>query len=220
MISSKGGVGKTTASLLLAGEIARAGKSVGLIDSDPNFPLVRWSKRANRSLSAIAVYGDADDDSIIETIEASAQRHDFTIVDLEGTANARITYAVSQSQLTLIPLQGSALDAEEAAKSIRLIRSLEKVSRRVVPYRVFFSRVPAAIRERTLINLETQFRDAEIPLLPVSVIDRAAYRALFSFGETLDELDPTQVSGLEQAKTNTTAFAQAVLDVLKEGRPG
>ena len=38
--SPKGGVGKSTAAVLLASEIAEAGKATTLIDADPNRPMV------------------------------------------------------------------------------------------------------------------------------------------------------------------------------------
>jgi chromosome partitioning protein len=51
----------------------------------------------------------------MDVIEEEAQRSTFVICDLEGTASLTVSYAVSRSDLVLIPLQGSHLDAAQAS---------------------------------------------------------------------------------------------------------
>ena len=84
MVSSKGGAGKTTTALILAGEFAEAGKTVTLVDADPNRPIEAWSKRGEVPKN-IRVTVDEDADTIIDTIDAERKRSHFVIVDLEGT---------------------------------------------------------------------------------------------------------------------------------------
>jgi len=216
MVSSKGGAGKTTAALVLAGELSAAARSVVLIDADPNQPLVFWSELEGRP-PTIDVVADQSADTILNNIEQAQARADFVIVDLEGTANNRISFAVSQSDLVLIPVQGSVLDAQEAAKSIKLIKQMSQVANREIPYAVFFSRVPAAIREKTLRDIEEQFAAGGVTVLKSSLVDRAAYRSMFSYGGTLHTLQLNQVSGLGGARSNAAFYAQAVLNELKKG---
>jgi len=216
LVSSKGGVGKTTSAVVLAGEFAAAGRKVVLIDADPNRPLEAWS-RLRQLPDVLRVVVDDSAETIIDTIEDSQVGADFVIVDLEGTATDRIGFAAARSDLVLIPLQSSVLDAAEAAKSVKLVRQMWKVASREIPYRAFYTRVPPVIRERTARDIERQFSDAAIPTLPVTLIDRAAYRALFSLGGTLHELEKADVSGLESARENAREFAQAVINTLRGG---
>jgi len=182
-----------------------------LIDADPNRPLEAWS-RLRALPEALRIIVDDSAETIIDTIEDARAAADFVIVDLEGTATDRIGFAVARSDLVLIPLQSSVLDAAEAAKSVKLVRQMWRVANREIPYRVFFTRVPPAIRERTARDIDRQFSDAAIPALSATLIDRAAFRTLFSLGGTLHELETSDVSGLDSAKENAREFAQAVIN--------
>ena len=43
MASPKGGVGKSTAAVILGTQLAESGASVTVIDADPNKPVSRWA---------------------------------------------------------------------------------------------------------------------------------------------------------------------------------
>src|SRR5690606_36056238 len=108
---------------------------------------------------ALRIVVDDSAETIVDTIEDARTGADFVIVDLEGTATDRIGFAVARSDLVLIPLQSSVLDAAEAAKSVKLVRQMWKVASREIPYRAFYTRVPPAIRERTARDIERQFSE-------------------------------------------------------------
>ena len=48
-------------------------------------------------------------------------------------------------------------------------------------------------------------------------IDRDAFRAIFSFGGTLESLDPGQVSNVAAAVSNARTFASEVIAKLRQG---
>lgn len=215
-VSPKGGVGKTTAALLLATEIAR-GTRVTAIDADPNHPIQAWARDAAVPEN-LTILADADEDNIIDKIEEAAAQTPFVVVDLEGTAAKIVLLAVSQADLVVIPTQGSQLDAEQASRAIRVVKQQEKMTGRATPYGVLLTRTSPIIRTRTMGHIQSGMADAGIPMFKTQLNEREAFRAMFSFQSTLEGLDPKEVPNLDKAIANAEDFAAEVITLLREGR--
>ncbi len=216
--SPKGGAGKTTAALVLATQIAR-GAPVTIIDADPNLPIKTWSGGGNAP-DNLSVISDVTEDNIIQHIEDAAEKTPFVIVDLEGTAATIVLMAVSQADLVIIPTQGSQLDAEQAGKALSVMRKQEQMTKRAVPYAVLMTRTNPAIRTRTTGHIQKSLADASIPVFETQLHEREAYRAIFSFKQPLDGLNPADVANIPKAVANAEAFAQEVIAKIKAGEGG
>ncbi|MEO7275560.1 MAG: chromosome partitioning protein ParA [Vicinamibacterales bacterium] len=127
-----------------------------------------------------------------------------------------MAYAISRADLVVIPTQGSHLDASEAAKAAKLIRQQEKAGGSVIPYAILYTRTSAAIRPRTIRHIQEQFREHGVRAFDTQIHERAACRALFSFGGTLQSLSPAEVSNLGAAVGNARAFASELIGMLRE----
>lgn len=213
--SPKGGAGKSTSAILLATELALKNASVTVIDADPNKPLSQWAGREGRPEN-LTVLADVSEKTIIDDIEAAAAKTSFVIVDLEGTANMMVAYAISRADLVVIPTQGSDLDAREAAKAVKLIRQQEKAFGKNIPYAVLFTRTSAALKPRTLRNIQNQFIQHGVRAFETQIHERDAYKALFSFGGTLSALDRTAVRNVDEAVINARAFAGELIAMLRD----
>lgn len=213
-ISPKGGAGKTTAALILASELAR-GTSVSVIDADPNHPIKTWATSPDAPKS-LCVISDAHEENIIERIEEAAAETPFVVVDLEGTAATIVLLAVSQADLVIIPTQGSQLDAEQASRALRVVKQQEKMSGRAVPYAVLLTRTSPIIRTRTMSHIQHGLLDAGVPVFKTELNEREAFRAVFSFRQPLERLNPADVANLDKARANAEAFAHEVVEVLRK----
>ena len=216
--SSKGGAGKTTACITLAGELARQGADKGinisLIDADPNQHSAKWALK-DGCLDNIKLVQNSTEESILDDIDEAAAQNGFVLVDLEGTASMAVAHAISRADLVIALCQGSQDDADEAAKTIKLIRRQEKALQRNISYSVLFTRTNPAITPRTLKAIMADFQQAGIDIFECSLIDREAFRAVRSFGGIVNDLDPKEVSGIEKAAANAKGYAAEVKRKLK-----
>jgi chromosome partitioning protein len=107
------------------------------------------------------------------------------------------------------------LDATEAVKAIRLVRNMEKTAGKTIPTAILFTRTSAAIRLRSLLAIEVEFANSGVKVLDTQMHERDAFRAIFSFGGSLSDLDRGQVGNVAAAQANARAFAAEVLSILK-----
>ena len=214
-VNPKGGAGKSTAAVVLATELAIKGAGVVMLDADPNRAITQWSRLAGcpPSLSVVSTISEA---TIIDEIDRASTSQPFVVVDLEGTASMTVAYAISRSDLVIIPIQGSQLDAKEGAKAITLIRQQERAFGKTIPFSVLFTRTSSAIIPRTLRHIQEQFINNAVSSFKTQLHEREAYRALFSFGGTLESLSSKEVSGLTKAIENARAFTAEVIGRLRE----
>jgi len=214
-MTTKGGGGKTTSALILGTVLAEKGASVSVIDADPNQPLVAW--RPETPMPNLRIVGGVTEANIIETIEEQSAESSFVIVDLEGSANLSTGYALTSSDLVLIPLQPSKLDANEAAKTLKFVIRQGKTTGRALPARVIWARVPAAYVTRTARDIGTQFEEAGIAFLKTRLVEREAFRAIYNQGRPLSELG-ADVPSLDKARLNADQFVAEAIELLKELR--
>ena len=215
LASPKGGVGKSTTALVLGSTLAERGAEVSIIDADPNQPIVEWAKLPGcpRNVNVVSCTSEK---KIIGAIKAASAQTPFVIVDLEGTANLLVAYAISRADLVIVPTQGSHLDGKEAAKAIQLVKEQEEYLDRTIPFAVILTRTSAVIRPRTLQHVENLLRESGIPMFRTQMLDREPFRAIFSLGGSLEQLPLREVSTRDAAIANADAFTAEVVEKLDE----
>jgi chromosome partitioning protein len=135
-------------------------------------------------------------------------------VDLEGTKNVDVSVGLGRADLALIPMQGSQLDADEAANVVTLIQTQEEVFKRTIPFRVFFTRTSPVIESKGMRDIHAQLRDLGIPMLKTSIMEREAFKVPFRIGASFYDLNRSDVRNPRAAIENAEAFADEIREIL------
>ena len=209
----KGGAGKSTSALVLATQLALKGGDVTIIDADPNKFVHDWAKLGKPD--NITVVAATSEETIFDEIEDAAKKTTFVIVDLEGTASLMNAMAISAADLVIIPTQASMADSKQAGRAVKLIKNQEKVLGRTIPFAILYTRTNPAIRTRNLAIIQDQFQKHDILAFRTHLHEREAFKALQTYGGTVEDLDPGQVGGLERAIQNAREYAIEAISILR-----
>jgi chromosome partitioning protein len=122
LLNQKGGVGKTTLATHLAGEFARCGQSVIVIDADPQGSALDWSQRRGQSGTPrlFGVIGLARETLHVEA-PAIARDLDHVIIDGPPRVTALARSALLAADLVLIPVQPSPYDVWASSDIVALV---------------------------------------------------------------------------------------------------
>jgi chromosome partitioning protein len=208
--STKGGVGKTTLAFVLATAFAHriSGNSeyrVACIDADPNTTL-DTALRKTGFPEILSMVSDAE--TLLPTLRDAQRLADVVLIDLEGSANQAMLYASGKSDLVVIPAQPSAFDVREARKTAGVVQQAADLVQREIPIQVILTRTPV-LRQRVADHARTQFTKAELPLLSIELVQRAAFQSMTYTGQPPFRSEP---SG--GAAANVDALADAVAEIV------
>ncbi|MDP3749396.1 MAG: ParA family protein [Phenylobacterium sp.] len=217
-VNPKGGAGKTTAALLLALGLSEQGHRVAMIDSDPNKPLVHWANLPGRP-DRISVHPAPMTQDIRDALrEAQRKQPDWLILDTEGSIRGAMNFTTMRLDLVLTPLASSAIEALQAIKAAEMVAQFGKRGGAQLLHRCLLTRVPAALRPRSLKQVVEQLRESDIGILPTALIEKEAFRMLFSVGGGFTELERSGVSGVPAARANAQGYLAAVLELLESAK--
>ncbi|MEE4213363.1 MAG: ParA family protein [Parvularcula sp.] len=209
----KGGSGKTTSAMLLAEQIAISGGRVAILDLDPNANILGWAQARTEEGREVpfAVHARPQAEETVELIDALSGAADYLIIDLEGSKDQIVTFALSRTDLCIIPLDGSPMEARQAAQAVRLVQTTANMIRTPINYALLFTRTNAAFQTTDERDVREEMERNNVPTLPVRIAKRAPYTRIFRDGVLLSEL-PGIVS--EEMKGKTASVSDKAMKQL------
>ncbi|WLT07739.1 ParA family protein (plasmid) [Bartonella apihabitans] len=148
-VSGKGGAGKTTAAIMVAGEYDANKKRTLMIDTDARQNLSEWwtvsEKKGNipANMNVRAAVRSAD---INELLEQSAEKYDLIVIDTPGVDSQIRDIVLRNADVVVTPVQPNRDEIRAAAEAAAWIADVSNAVGREIPQLLLKTRISVTNR--------------------------------------------------------------------------
>jgi len=195
VVNQKGGSGKSTLSMLLAGALAEQGKQVLVADADPQNTSLRWAT-AGKGFPADVEDVSGDEGKLHKHLKKRRYDYDFIVIDSPPSAMAPVTHsALKIANLALVPVIPSPLDLWASLRIRDAIHAASEKNAFLEARLVVNQAQPNTVLGREVLAMLPEFG---IPMLAAQLRQRTAYRQCAALGTTLNALGSrAAIAGME-----------------------
>jgi chromosome partitioning protein len=221
VMNGKGGVGKTTVSILIAGQMAYQGLATTLIDCDDRQNARRWWRSCEKN----GVRADrldvksAHQASLIGPVFAAAEKTSKIIVcDLEGRNTELAAPIIQRAHIVLSPTQPTVADFAGVIQVGHFIKSLAERGGVSPAFATVVNRMSVTLRHSDVYqNLEKLSAQLGVRMLKTELWDRNCYRRMVDGAGTLQSM-LGDTAGLDKARTEAAQFVSEIAELAASAR--
>ena len=185
--SQKGGVGKSTLTVNIAGKLASQGYDVCIVDADFQQSASKWCKYRNETDVSNQVHHVSANGNIGATLKDLDARYEFLIVDVAGRDSTEMRSALTVAHLFLSPFRPSQVDIDSIPYLVELFEQVSIINSNLKGFLIqnMCPTLPnikdADLAASMLIDIDL------LKMTSVRLCDRKGYRDSFSNGLCVEE---------------------------------
>ncbi len=187
MAQRKGGVGKTTISVLLAAELRHRGAEVALIDADPLRSASQWAEVGTLQYPVYEIA--LSPERTIEKWVSDVKRIDCDVVVIDTPpSDEALGSSIALADIAIIPCLPSGLDLEATTRTMEIVNAV-RLRRGGAPDVIL---VPNRVDRRTLEGrqLVDELSERFDELIAIPIGNRCAFVRAFSGGTSINDYEP------------------------------
>lgn len=211
VVNQKGGSGKTTISMQIAGTLGRRKESVLVVDADPQGTAVRCAAAANdlAPFPASVMGLSAASSKVHREVAKFIDKYDFIIIDTPPAAGSPITQsALLIADLALVPIIPSPYDMWAAVEIRHAIETAIDYNENLKARLVINQCQPNTSLAKDSLDILPSFG---IEICKTQIQQRTVYRKSAAFGQTVHEFGSKATAAIKEIE----ALTNEVLAILK-----
>lgn len=209
--NQKGGSGKTTVSMQLAGTLARRKNKVLVVDADPQGTATRWAASADdeHPFPASVISLSAASEKVHREVKKFVGDYDFIIIDCPPAADSPVPQsALLIADLALVPIIPSPLDLWASVGIRKVIENVGDINETMKSRLVVNQCQPKTNLAKETLEILPEFG---IKVCKNYLRQRTAYRQSAVFGQTVQDFGWKATDAIAEIE----ALTEEILSILK-----